>query len=102
MKIKRNRISKKRFSTELISIAKISASICFNEMLLREQKKSWQDLENELLDAMTKLKSKLENYRSFMNTAYMHSLIEFVEGEITNCTSVINKYKRPLTNSPQS
>lgn len=98
MKIKRNTISRSKYNKyrkELISIAELSGSICFIEIMLTKKQKCWENVKNEMLSIQNKLDAKLDFYYSRKNDLFNQRLIEFAKAEMLNCKNVIAKYQTP-------
>lgn len=95
MRIPRKISSERKYNKELISIAKLSGSICFIEKLLRDKRKKWADVSDEIYNTLNILNAKLTRYSSLSQNIFTERLTQFAKLEINNCNSVINNYKCP-------
>ena len=88
-------ISEKLYEKELASIAKIAASICFDDMMINQKKKSWNDVKDNVLSKQQLLISMLAYYRSHKDNYYNQLLIAFANSELLCCNNIIAKYQTP-------
>ena len=95
MIILRDVISKRRFIKEWVSIAKLSASICFDDMLVEQKKKCWKDVMAEVFSIQSTLNSKLAFYNSKQDNDYNQKLMALANAELISCNNVIAKYQTP-------
>lgn len=95
MKIPRKFTSKRRYNKEIISIARLSGSICYIDKQLRDKHKKWTDVYNELCKIHGMLNAKINIYQSLKPTIFTERLKAFAKAEITNCETVKNKHMVP-------